>query len=100
MSSRLAGQSASIDAVEKRAPLIVTVFATTALLALIAAMAAPQHGLIILLSAAFLAMSGVTACLAGRLGTEFATIRPLERDNILHFLNSHSTSDRDWRESE
>lgn len=94
MSAKRNVKTASNASCDRRVHLVAAIFSSTALLALIAAMTSPQHGLVILLSGAFVAMSAVTLVLAGRLGTEFAAIRIQERENVLTFLETQTSNAR------
>ncbi|WP_417676714.1 hypothetical protein [Roseibium sp.] len=62
------------EAEDNRVLLKVAALSTSALLALVAGIAFPQNNLLLLLSAAFIAMFAATLFLAGRLGAELAGI--------------------------
>ncbi|WP_346909346.1 hypothetical protein [uncultured Roseibium sp.] len=83
---------------DNRVLLKVAALSTLALLALVAGIAFPQNNLLLLLSAAFIAMVTATLFLAGRLGAELAGINGGDADLDSALVRVSVTSSRSYEQ--
>ncbi|WP_346894107.1 hypothetical protein [uncultured Roseibium sp.] len=86
------------DTEDNRFLLKVAALSMSALLALVAGIAFPQNSLLLLLSAAFIAMFAATLFLAGRLGAELAGINGGDADLDSALVRVSVTSSRSYEQ--